>query len=820
MSYKLSELPKIVLDIQNNIANENYDDAENKLLDVVKYYPDEPDLLYNLGELKRKKKNIKEAVRYLSRSIMLNPENVYALNSLGCAYLETQEYNKAEKNLFSCYEISKAYDLETYKNACKNIVLLFLKRGEMHRIKKYAMQIPTMTKSYEELQHIMYMLMGTENVNDIEEYLKLVHSEKDRANLLSDVSTQYCAVNHIDKSRKILSIFEGSMSSSEEYWDAVCRYSEVAHNEDAIHEAARKILEINPGFVRAYGYLAASLIRETRYEEAMICIDLGLCLDENNTSLCQAKAIAAFKLNYYCMSAFYFRKSIMINSDNSHAKISIANIYRMNEMRLLEKKELEKIIDPLIDSYKNNENQNIILETHLPALGAYVISGGYAFEVEKVAIVKEILGKILKSYDYSKGLNDGFLGLGFLTIEIVTNDVLLHNKITRNNSKFKKAIKSRDRHVVKANKKRLKIGYISSDFRHHSVGIMMASVLANHSKDVEVYLYSTRSSSDLVSSSIKSNSENFHELSSISDSEASSLIESHGVDILIDLIGDTALSRNKILADNPAPVQLHMMGQCSSLCSDNVNYFLASKNFAEDEKWGDFFTETVVLMPNTHMAIDKFHEVDRPATRKELGLPEDKFVIYSFATEYRMDANYFDIIVKIMKMNENVVFFVKCTTKTAEINLKNHLNSKGISSDRIYIDNEKLLTERWQHKSVDLFLDSLSMGGGTSIMLSLQVGLPVISYEGHAPWERHSSSILRDCGLDELVVTSKDQYVDKVDKLIKDKAYFNEVKKLVANRIEQSNIFRASEFTKDLELAYRSVWDHYCSNSSDKIIRL
>lgn len=819
MKHKLANVNESKSKLDLCLKEGRLEEAEGHILNLLKMYPEEPDLLYHLGNIYRKQDKINEAIKRLSKSIALNNEHGYALNCMGHCYLKIGDTDKSLEYLKRCYDVSKNTSVELFRDSCFNLTVLSQRVNNLKELKFYALQIPQVTDDVNILQTTFNIIATSLDKEAILSFINLISDDEQKSDILYNCVTALKEKKSLNNALLALRDLEHRLKHIYNYWAAVSHIDDLFLDNDSLRKNSEEMLKIEPRSSVAYFYLSSVLIREHKFIEALSCADIGLSINNSDSNLCYAKAFSAHKLNYTVMAAFYYRKALSLGLENNMLKISLADLYRENMRRDLELQELNTYIDPLIETFKKDGKVDLIFELHMPVLSKYLISGGYNFEINNTSIVRKILKSTFELYKDTKNIPHEFGGVGFLSLQMTINDVELYNKILRLNTKYNKQLLPRERHKV-SYKDKLKVGYISSDFRKHSVGIIMSSIFRGHTDRVDLHLYSNALATDSVTSEIMETTKNFYNIAEMTDLEAANLIEEHNIDILVDLMGYTAHSRAKILAYNPAPVQIHMMGQTSSLCSDNINYFLASKHFVSEGKWEDYFHENVVLMPNMHMAVDKFYEPESYPSKKELGLPEDKFILYSFATEYRMDKEYFDLVAAILKSNETAVFWVKCPDKEFEDKIYNYFEEKSIDRERIFFDNNSYLTEKWQHKNADLMLDSLRITGGTSIFLSLQVGLPVVAFEGEAPWERHSSSILRDCGLNDLVVSNIDEYVDKVSKLISDKKYYENVRNKIKAAGKATSMFDALSFTKELENAYFDVWKHYVSKAKNKVIKV
>ena len=180
--------------------------------------------------------------------------------------------------------------------------------------------------------------------------------------------------------------------------------------------------------------------------------------------------------------------------------------------------------------------------------------------------------------------------------------------------------------------RRLRIGYLSADFRDHPVGRLMPEVIARHDRArFEIVGYSLGAAEmGPLRSRFADAFDSFIDLDKISDADAATRIASDGIDILVDLTGPTALSRFDIVAQRPAPVQVSFLGLPGTAGTDAYDYLVADR-FLVPPGAERFYEEQVVRLPHCYQPSDPARRPIEPLpTRAQCGLPETGFVFCSF----------------------------------------------------------------------------------------------------------------------------------------------------------------------------------------------
>ena len=356
--------------------------------------------------------------------------------------------------------------------------------------------------------------------------------------------------------------------------------------------------------------------------------------------------------------------------------------------------------------------------------------------------------------------------------------------------------------------RRLKIGYLSADFRDHPVGRLMPEVVARHDRACfEVFGYSLGAAEmGPLRARFAEAFDRFIDLDKVSDADAARRIVADGIDILVDLTGPTAGSRFDILAQRPAPVQVSFLGLPGTAGADAYDYLVADR-FLVPPGAERFYSEEIVRLPHCYQPSDTARRPIEPLpTRAQCGLPETGFVFCSFNSPIKITPEVFDVWMRLLQAVEGSVLWLYCKADRAKHNLLARAAARGIAAERIVFAGAlpyDLYLSRMT--CADLFLDTFPYAAGATCNDALWVGLPVLTCVGETYVSRMAGSLLTTLGLDTLVTDSLDAYERTALRLACDPAAMHGLRERLAAGRTSSRLFDMEAFTTSLETAFRRM---------------
>ena len=373
----------------------------------------------------------------------------------------------------------------------------------------------------------------------------------------------------------------------------------------------------------------------------------------------------------------------------------------------------------------------------------------------------------------------------------------------RNSLRFKYPRKQRSK---------IHIGYLSNNFSDHPTAHITRRLYELHDRTrfkVFCYSYGPEDNSR-YRHSIQNGCDKFIDIRELSHVQAAKVINEHGVDILVDLVGFMKGQRMAIPALRPAPVQVRWLGMAGTSGAKCFDYLITDRTVTPDNQ-ARFYTEKFVYMPHCYQINDNQPFMDESDYRKsDFGLPEEAFVFCCFNTSYKIDATIFESWMKILRRSPGSVLWLMANSLKQIENLRNLAIETGIESSRL-IFAEKILKHKHLSRLslADLVLDTHRVDGAASTSDALWAGVPVLTVQGKHFASRMASSILKAGDLNELVTNSLSEYENKAVILAKENEIIKNIKsKLIAN-CRKSNLFNTEESVNQLERAYKIIYKRY-----------
>jgi len=355
---------------------------------------------------------------------------------------------------------------------------------------------------------------------------------------------------------------------------------------------------------------------------------------------------------------------------------------------------------------------------------------------------------------------------------------------------------------------KIRIGYISPDFRLHSVAAAFRGLLDAHDRqDFEWYGYSLAPfADDEMTRHFQATFHRFHDVSRMTFPEAGKLINDDGIHLLIDLAGHTRNNRFEILALEPAPVQIHYLGFGATLGADYIPYLIVDPVEMPPDL-ARHCSEAVVLLPDTFMATTRTEPADKSFTRAELGLPEAGVVFCNFNSHSKFHPAIFDVWMRLLRRQPASVLWMIEGPPTAMNNLRAEAQARNVDPSRlIFAPKWPLPLHLARLKHADIALDTLYHAGGVTTVDALRIGLPIVVLAGDTPNGRTGASLVSAIGAPELIARDLDSYEALAQGLAADRPRREALRaKLLAAR-DVEPLFDVERLARHLESAYREIW--------------
>jgi len=355
--------------------------------------------------------------------------------------------------------------------------------------------------------------------------------------------------------------------------------------------------------------------------------------------------------------------------------------------------------------------------------------------------------------------------------------------------------------------KKIRLGYLSADFRQHPLAYLVSEVLERHDRN-QFSLYAYSSGKDDQSPErqrFMQAFEHFHDIRTMGIRQAADLIHRDEIDILIDLTGYTQNSRAQIVALKPSKVSINWLGFPGTMGNDLYDYMIGDP-IVTPMQMQACYAEKVLNMPHCYQPNDTQRPKPQSAQRADFGLPQEALVFACFNQTFKILPQIFACWMRILHSVPNsVLWLLQCNT-WAQNNLIAAAAAQGIDASRlIFAERVDMQTHMSRMALADLFLDTLPYNAHTSASDALWAGLPVLTCMGDTFAARVGASLLQAIDMPELICADLPTYERKAIALGTDRSALMQLKQKLANQRQQTPLFDSQQFCQDLEQLYQKV---------------
>lgn len=366
--------------------------------------------------------------------------------------------------------------------------------------------------------------------------------------------------------------------------------------------------------------------------------------------------------------------------------------------------------------------------------------------------------------------------------------------------------------------KKLKIGYLSADFRLHPLAFLISELIELHDRskfEIIAFSYGVNDKTS-ARARLEKAFDQFHDIRHLSEIDAAKKIHACGVDILVDLTGFTQTSRSGIAALRPAPINVNWLGFPGTMGGTNGQAlfdYVLTDSFISPPEAAPHYAETLAILPHAYQPNDRKRPIGKTPSREACQLPENAFVFCSFNQTFKITPDVFAVWMRLLKSVPNsVLWLLECNT-WAKQNLINEAAVHGISADRlIFAPRVAIADHLARHAHADLFLDTLPYNAHTTCSDALWMGVPVLTCIGDTFASRVAGSLLHVAGLTELITNNLQAYEAKALELAHNPAKLAELKDKLQTAKVSSALFDTQLFARSLEDIYQTMYKR-CENT-------
>lgn len=368
--------------------------------------------------------------------------------------------------------------------------------------------------------------------------------------------------------------------------------------------------------------------------------------------------------------------------------------------------------------------------------------------------------------------------------------------------------------------RRLRLGYISGDFRNHAVAYFFEPMLDLHQREqFEVYCYATGPRRDEITQRFQSKADQWRDVAALDDAALAAQIRDDGIDILIDLSGHTAFNRLLALARKPAPLQIGgLLGYPNTSGMRAMDYRLTNPYNEPPGMTEAYNVEKLLRLPDTSFCFVPCASQPQRRSSAELAVqppPSQRLGHITFGS----CNNLAKLTPEVIATWSHILQAVPASRLLLEIplldpalaaRLSADFAQHDIAADRLLLLPRDSRQQYLTYHQIDIALDPFPGNGGTTSCDALWMGVPLISLIGRSFYARMGVVLLQHVGLESLLAEDLAAYIAKAVALAQDPARLTALRSSLRPRLEDSPLMDGPRFVRNLETAYRQVWQDWC----------
>jgi protein O-GlcNAc transferase len=597
------------------------------------------------------------------------------------------------------------------------------------------------------------------------------------------------------------------LAQLERYADAVASYD--------------RLLAIKPDHITALTNRSAALRQLRRYEEALVSCDRALAIDANNIDALNNRGNILLQLNRATEAIACYERILTIKDDNPEALVNSAFAFQAlgQHAEALQYADNAIAVDPDYanaffvrghalakldrqgEAAQSYERVLALNPEHPYAFGASIAGHLAACNWDRIDALLPLVEKEIAA---EKAI------IPPLTLLALPIGPARQLEYARHFVRREIPETAPIGPLTRTRTDKIKLAYLSPDFRRHPVGYGIVGVLEQHDRarfEVHGVSYGPDDGSE-IRTRIVTAFDQFHDVRERSDKEVAALLNGLAIDIVVDLAGHTDSSRIVILAHRPAPIQVSYFGYPGTTGADFIDYVMADPVVLPADQQ-PFFSEKIVHLPDSYQANDsKRRAAPIAPTRTDLGLPEDEFLFTCFNNAPKLSRPMVGIWARLLTACPNSRLWLYYINDSAQANLQQELISHGVDPSRVilapFVDQPDHLARL---RLADLFLDTLPYNAHTTASDALWAGVPVLTCLGPTFAGRVAASLLQAVGLPELITHSLEEYEILAQKLASDPALLGSLRERLAQNRLSHPLFDTVRLTRHIEVAYTAMID-------------
>jgi predicted O-linked N-acetylglucosamine transferase (SPINDLY family) len=354
--------------------------------------------------------------------------------------------------------------------------------------------------------------------------------------------------------------------------------------------------------------------------------------------------------------------------------------------------------------------------------------------------------------------------------------------------------------------RRLRIGYVSPDFRTHCQAFFMVPLLTNHDRqNFEIVCYSDVAKPDIVTDRLRTLAHQWRSIVGLSDDQATELIRQGQIDILVDLTMHMEQSRPLLFARKPAPVQVCWLAYPGTTGQTAIDYRLTDPQLDPPGCHDEYYAEQSIRLPETFWCYDPL--TSEPQVNSLPALENGYITFGSLNNFCKINDGVLKLWARVLRAVDRSRLLILAPEGSGRDRVRTLLEAEGIHPDRVaFVPHQPMVKYLATYNQIDIGLDTLPYNGHTTSLDAFWMGVPIVTLIGETVVGRAGLSQLTNLALTDLVAHNEDEFVRIASGLADNHDQLANLRQTLRGRMQQSPLMNAPRFASAIESAYRQMW--------------
>ena len=586
----------------------------------------------------------------------------------------------------------------------------------------------------------------------------------------------------------------------------------------------QKLVDLQPQNASLWSNLGVLCIQQRQLERAIECLEKAIAIDPNFAQAYSNLGQLNQDLGKTEIAQKYLEQATSLNPKDTTAQYNLGNVYKHQGNLSLAIATYQKAmkLNPYYDGIYNNLGNTYLEKGEVESAFEYY-QKALQLQLNKSNAYDDLDNIYFQAVDPYKKSNNlksaNVMGEHNLLFalhypsDFSPQDIFINHRHWGHRYRSLLEQAPSYQNILDPNR-RLKIGYVSGDFKTHSVSYFFEPLLVNRDRaNFEVTCYANNKYRDEVTEKLRALADNWRDIAHLDDATVAQMIHQDGIDILVDLAGHTLGNRLSVFARKPAPLQITYLGYPNTTGLEAMDYRLSDFDADPPGMTEALHTEELIRLEKSFLCYQP--PANAPKVRDLPARKQGYITFGSFNSLPKVSQKTIDCWIEILHQVPESRLTIKAKS----------LQDRG-AKERIYdlfaaarIDRQRLDLRGWLadtnnhldlYNEVDIALDTYPYHGTTTTCEALYMGVPVITLAGASHVSRVGVSLLSSVGLNEFIANSSAEYISKAIDLANNWDYLAELRRGLRDRLLQSPLTNGKEVTYNLESAYRQIWRKFC----------